>query len=163
MEPMVERKRHMINAHLTGTLKSNDPRADSPEFIAAKKKEIKELLDKGTWKLFLKEEVPGNSNVLNGRFVLATKNKGTNEEIYKLRLVAKGHRDRKKHFLEHDSPNLRQSFTRLLVAIAAICDFGIWSHDVRQSYLQSSEKRKWKVYLNPSNEFELSEGEILEL
>ena len=120
-------------------------------------------MDKGTWKVVLKEEIPGNSNVLNGRFVLVIKNKGTNEEIYKARFVVQGHRDREKHFLVHDSPNLRQSSTRLLVAIAAIFGFRRWIHDVRQAYLQPSEKLMRKVYLNPSKEFELSEGELLEL
>lgn len=58
---------------------------------------------------------------------------------------------------------MRQSSTRLLVAIAAIFGFRVRSHDVRQAYLQSAQKLMRKVYLKPSKEFEMSENELLEL
>ena len=77
--------RHMIIVHHTETRKPDDLRADSPQFIAARKKEVTGLLDKGTSKVVLKEYIPEDSNVHSGRFVLAIKNKGTNEEIYKAR------------------------------------------------------------------------------
>ena len=163
LEPIVDNKLSLVDVHVTETLTPMDPRKDSPEFIAAKKKEIEGLLKKGTWKVVLQEEVPKDANVLNGRFVLTIKNKDTDDELYKARFVVQGHRDRDKKFLVHDSPNLRQSSIRLLVTVAAIFGFRIWSHDVRQAYLQSAQDLMRKVYLKPSKEFELSQDEILEL
>ena len=43
------------------------------------RKEIEGLLENGTFKIVIREEVPNNSNILGGRFVLAIKNPNTRE------------------------------------------------------------------------------------
>jgi hypothetical protein len=77
-----------------------DPRAALLD--AAKQKEIQELIERGTWKVVLNDEMPENPNIMGGRFVLTTKDSGTSMEIYKARYVVQGLRDKKKTSLVHD-------------------------------------------------------------
>jgi Reverse transcriptase (RNA-dependent DNA polymerase) len=58
---------------------------------------------------------------------------------------------------------MRQSSTRLILALTATNSFRIWSQDVKQAYLQSSEKLMRKVYLKPSKSFGLPQNALLEL
>ena len=59
---------------LTETLHPADSRRDSPEFIKAKQKEMKGLIDRGTWKAVLRKDLPHDANILSGRYVLTIKN-----------------------------------------------------------------------------------------
>jgi hypothetical protein len=95
--------------------------------------------------------------------VLTIKNIGTDEEVNKARHVAQGHKDRDTNVLVHNSTTVRQISTRLIVSLAATLDFRIWSQDVKQAYLQSSEKLMRKVYLKPSTEFGLPQNALLGL
>jgi hypothetical protein len=61
----------------------SDPRAAL--FDAAKQKEIQGLIERGTWKVVLKGEMPENPNLMGGRFVLTIKDSGTSKEICKAR------------------------------------------------------------------------------
>ena len=97
-------------------------------------KEIEGLLKRGTFKIVVREEIPRNLNILDGRFILVIKNPNTREEIYKARFVVQGHRDRDKAFLVHASPNLRQESVRPLFAIASIMGFSVWNQDTSQAY-----------------------------
>ena len=106
--------------YLTEVLSLNDPRSESSIFDAAKSKELVVLLDKGVYEVVLKDDVPKGSNILGGRFVLATKNKGTEKELYKARFVVQGNQDREKSRIVHPATNLRFSSIRVLTCIAAI-------------------------------------------
>ena len=106
-------------------------------------------------------------NVLGGRFVLRLKNFGTANELPKARYVSPGHRDLVKQFMMYNITPLRQSATRIIVSVAAIRNFRLFSHDVTQAYLQSDETRTRQVFLVPKKKymehFGILEGEILEL
>ena len=69
---------------LTEVLKKQDPRASSPEMKAAIHKEVTGLMEAGTFKIILHEEVPEDANILPGRFVLAIKSTNDNEISIKL-------------------------------------------------------------------------------
>ena len=69
--------------HLTEVIKSEDPRNKDPRFDEVKRKEINGLIERGTWKIVAKDEVPENANVMGGRFVLAIKDEGTDKEVWK--------------------------------------------------------------------------------
>ena len=56
---------------VTEVLDSANPRCDSEEMGDAKKIEIENLLEGGTFKVILPEEVPPDGNILPDRFVLA--------------------------------------------------------------------------------------------
>ncbi len=84
-------------------IEKNDPRTSSAKMKAAIAKEITGLLDRGTFKIILRDEVPKGANVVGGRFVLAIKEEGTEDERYRARFVVLGHRDKDKHQLVHAS------------------------------------------------------------
>ena len=91
----------------TKVLKPDDPRNNSRKFEAAKRKGIYRLVKRETWTFVYRKEVPKGSNILNRRnrsFLLAVKNKGTEDEAYKARFVVQDHRDKEKNLLAHNSP-----------------------------------------------------------
>lgn len=94
------------------------------------------LLRRGALKIVMGKDIPKHENILGGRFVLAIKNVGTDEEIYKARFVVQGHIDIENNMLVHASSSILQQTTRMIIAVDAIFGFQIWSKDVLQAYLQ---------------------------
>lgn len=155
--------RPLPQVFLTEVLSIRDPRSNSPEFMAAKQREIEGLVKRGTFEVVFKEAAPKGANIMDGRFVLAVKNKDTGAEIFKARYVVQGHTDKDKNLLVHSSTNLRQSSIRTITALAAIFGFRVWSQDVTQTYLQSDDKLMREVYIRPTKEFQLSSDQLLRL
>lgn len=148
---------------LTEVLEPGDRRAGLPQFDVAKAKELEGLARRGVYEVILKENVPENANILGGRFVLAIKDKDTGKEVYKARYVAQGYKDMEKQYLVHNSSNLKQNSVRLLLSLAALFGFRIWSQDVSQAFLQSAEKLSRDIYIKPSKEFRLDQDALLKL
>jgi len=110
-----------------------------------------------------KENVPKDANILGGRFVLSIKDEGTNKEVWKARYVVQGFRDKMKTSLVHDNATARPHSTRILVGLASSFGFRLFSTDVTQAYLQSSENLTRDVYIRPSKEFGLKPDTMLNL
>lgn len=151
------------NILLTEILTPNDQRGDSPAFDLAKAKEIVELLDRGAFRVVLKEDLDDGANILGGRFVLTIKHKNTDQEIFKARFVVQGHLDREKELLVHASTTVGQQAIRLLVSLATIFGFKLWSEDMTLAYIQGADKILRKVYLRGKPEFQLASNELLEI
>jgi hypothetical protein len=81
-----------FQVHLSEVIGPSDPRAAL--FDAAKQKEIQGLIECGTWKVVLKDEMSENPNIMGGRFVLTIKDSGMSKEIYKARYVVQGFRNK---------------------------------------------------------------------
>ena len=102
-----------------------DPRGYSQKINEARRKEIKSLLERGTFKVIVRQEVPPDGNVLPGRFVLAIKSTEDCRIKYMARYVIGGHRDRLKHMMIHNASTLQLQSIRLLLALAGIHGFDI--------------------------------------
>jgi hypothetical protein len=72
-----------VPVFVSEAVENKDPRAKGPDFSAAKQKELLGLLERGTFKDMLREEIPKNAPVMKGRFVLVIKNRDTDQEVYK--------------------------------------------------------------------------------
>jgi Reverse transcriptase (RNA-dependent DNA polymerase) len=147
--------------HLFEVIRPSDPRASL--FDAAKQKEIQGLIERGTWKEVLKDEMPENPNIMGGRFVLTIKDPCTSKEIYKARYVVQGFRNKKKTSPVHDASTSKPQSTKLLIGLAAIFGYRIFLTGVTQAYLQNAEPLMRDVNVKPSAEFELNADKVLKL
>jgi hypothetical protein len=120
----------------TELLAQNDPRKLFEGFIEAKLSELEGLRKNGTWEEIWTHEMPSNSNVMHGRFVLTIKEKGTSNEVLKARFVAQGFKEKDKQTLGHSAVLSRQSSTRTVVSFAAAHGWDIHSQEVTKAYVQ---------------------------
>lgn len=84
----------IFNVRITEILTPSDPRTQSEEVKAAKRKELNGLIRRGTWKVVLHDEVPDKANVMICGFILTIKDTETDEPKFKARFVIHGHKDR---------------------------------------------------------------------
>jgi hypothetical protein len=76
-----------------------------------KMKELFGLIERGTFRLVLQEDIGPNLNFISSRFVLAIKHESGTEKL-KARFVLGGHRDREKKSLIHNSTTLKHCGTQ---------------------------------------------------
>lgn len=139
----------------------SDLRIQDPEFVEAKRNEILGLIDKGTFRLVLREEAGPSRNVMPSRYVLDLKHENSNTR-YKARFVLGSHRDRDKHSIVHNSSTLRHYSIRMIMALATILGFDIWSADVTQAYLRAVCRLQRKVFTCPEV-LDLSPEELIQI
>lgn len=94
---------------------------------------------------------------------MTIKDGGTNRKVWKARFVVQGHRDKMKNSLVHDILVSRQYSVKILVELASSLGFQIFSTDVTQAYLQSSESLQRDIYIRPPPELSLKPDKVLKL
>lgn len=105
-------------------------------FEEAKRKELKLIWERSASKFFPKSWVPENSNTLGGHFVLSIKDEGKRREVWKARLFVQVFRNKAKSSLVSDSTNAKHHSIRILVGLASVFGFMIFSTYVTQAHLQ---------------------------
>ena len=96
--------------------------------------------------------------------MLAIKSAEDGQVKFKARYVIGGHRDRMKALMAHSAATLQLQSIRLLLALAAVHGFDIWSSDVRQAYLQFTEPMSRELFITkPVPESELQSEHCLKL
>lgn len=125
------------DSYPTEVLLKSDPRSKSKEMAEAIQKEVRGFFARQTFKVVLRKEVPDDGNVLSGRFAPAIKSTEDGEDKYKACLVIDGHHDKQNNLMVHNSATLKPQSFRLVLAQAN--DFGVWTAEVTQVYLQSTD------------------------
>lgn len=100
-----------------------------------KKRRINGLIRRKAFEAVSFSEIPKQANILGWKFVIVTKNAGTQNEICTARFVVQWHADADENMLVHSSGNPRQRTIWLITAIASIYQFNIWSQHLPQDYL----------------------------
>jgi len=127
-----------VDCWLTEIIEKGDPRQKF--FAEPKQIELQGLIDRDTWEIVSRSKIPKGANVMGARFVLTIKDEGTENERWKARLVVQGFNDNMKSCIVHDIPILRHFSVKIIVAVAALMGFRLFSTDVTQAYLQSTEE-----------------------
>jgi hypothetical protein len=87
----------------------------------------------------------------------------TDKEVCKARYLVRGFLNPLKQRAVHNSPNVRQDTSRLVLALASICGFEVWTLDIRQAILQAANEKMRGNFLQPPKAMELSSDEFLKL
>lgn len=120
-----------------------------PRFDAAKKDEVKQLLEKETYKIVSPDTVPPHATVLKSRFVLTLKTGEDGSMSPKARLVVLGHLDPEKERVVNEAPTIHRSSVRLLLTLHLACFETLWTRDVKQAFVQSEDALKRELYILP--------------
>ena len=115
--------------HLTEVIHPNDPRATSSDLSQAKLDEIRGLLDRETFSVILREDIPPDGNVLLGPFFPAIKSaEGQVQGAERNRWRSRSHEGSNGSQCSHATAAIYSP--RLLIASAAVHGFDIWSSQV---------------------------------
>ena len=144
----------------TEVLKPGDEREEL--FDDEKRKELQGLINRGVFRVVIRQELPADANIVPSRYVLAIKHGESGQTRLKARFVIGGHRDRQRQQLVHDSPTVRPESTRMLVALATILGLPLVLADWAQGYAQSQSPLLRKVFTRP-NELDLAPDELVQI
>lgn len=76
--------------------------------------------------------------------------------------MADGRREKFKDMMFHPTSTLQEQFTSMLLAFSRLLNFDLWTSDVSQAYLQSSERLERDIYIHtPVPEFEMNPSQCL--
>jgi hypothetical protein len=98
---------------IVSNAENKDPRASGPDFSATDQKELLGLLERGTFKIVLREVFPKNAPVMKVCVVLVFKNCDADQEVYTARCGVRGLLDPLKQHSVHNSPSLRHDTSLL--------------------------------------------------
>ena len=148
--------------YLTEIIKPNDPRENYCMTIEAKYVEIRDLLNRSTFRAVLSTELPEGANLTKARYNLAVKSDKNKEERYKARYGTREHLHIMKDYLVHGVQTIQCVLARIILVVARISDFRIWVVDAKLAYQQFDKPLSRNIFITiPAPEFELSPEECL--
>lgn len=117
-----------------------------------------DLIQRGTFKVTKKENLPHDDSALTARFILVVKTDAEGKIKYKARYVIGGPRDNMKNYLIQGAQTLQQSTVRLLIALISCFNFKVCSSDDILLYLHPTELLIRRVLIwNLSTELRLKD------
>ncbi len=159
----ISRKQSDHKLVITEFLHHCDPRTRTQEAEAVRTREIENLVRRGTLGLVLEEDLPDDANMITGSFVLTIKDVETETPTFRARFVAHGNRDAVKNQLIHDSTTARQSSVAVLVLLASVMGFDVWTDEISQVYLKSASSPLREIYLRANRQLKMPAGYVLNL
>lgn len=114
---------------LTEFLRPADQLSEYSQFEDARDKKLCGLLRREAFQVKCKEETLDDANVLGGRFVLSIKDLESYAPLFKECFVVPHHTDMEKNMLKNSATNGKQVAVRMLVAMATIFGYRIWTQD----------------------------------
>ena len=103
--------------------------------LEAKYAEIRDMVNRSTFRAVLRAEFPDGTNLITGRHVLAIKSDEDKEERYQARCVTGGHLDIMKDYLVDGAQNIQCVSVRIILVVAEIKGFRIWVVGVKLEIL----------------------------
>lgn len=110
----------------------------------------------------MRSDASTGPNSIPSRFVLSLKHSKDGRDIYRARFLAGGHTDRENRHGVHDATILKQVSLRLLLALAFVLEFDIFSLVLTPTYLKCSSDMRRKMFLK-SDVFNLQADKLLQL
>ena len=83
------------------------------------------------------EDLPKSARLFKSRFIDSIKFAGTPNALEKSRLVVQAYKDQNKNTVLTQSPTIQRASQRLLLSMALIRNYSIFSRDISQAYTQS--------------------------
>lgn len=120
------------------------------------KKEIQGLLKRNSFAFVHKKDIKNDTNILIGRFILAIKQPGADNERYNAPFIVQGHKDKDKNLIIHTYTTVRHKNILITSSISAVFPaYKIWLQDVTKAYIQEKDLQR-EVYLKPADQLKLS-------
>jgi hypothetical protein len=161
--PKRGRGRPCKNPDFTVFLQDNDLYENSRQVKVAG------LLEKGIFEVTPRSQVPKEVRIFNSRFVNEIKNKGTEREFKKSRLVVQAYNNGEKYMVLIQSPTIQYISQRIILSIAAIITdtTELYLHNISQAYVQSTTLLNRNFYVNPpcelARELNLNDDSVLKV
>lgn len=122
----------------TEIISNNEARSPPQVMNEAKRKEVRCLLKRRTFKTVLKEDFSADGNGIPGHFVLTIKPNLAGKIKHKASFYVGVHQDKLKDLMVYSIQTLQAQSICLLLAIYVSYEFVIWTTDLREAYLQPS-------------------------
>ena len=120
-----------------------------PRFQKSSKEEMKGLVDRGSYKVVNKTEIPKGATIVKSRVQHSIKFDTNGNKKYKTRLVIQGDKDPDKGSVVTEAPTVLRSSVRMILTISQSFKFSIWSRDVKQAFIQSKDPLGRSLYIKP--------------
>jgi Reverse transcriptase (RNA-dependent DNA polymerase) len=135
-----------LDVWVTEVINSDHPAYNKKAAQVAITEQIQGLLDRKTFDLVLRNELPGDANIIGSRIVLEFKTYKTSEEFVKAILVIQGFSDRDGSSIVTDAPSVSHFSVCVLLSISVLMKWKVWSKDALQAFSQSESNISRNVY-----------------